>query len=117
MGEEAGEEGREEAEGEEGEEGQEAEEEEEKEEEEGEEEEEEAQEEEGQEGALRWRQAQEGPEEVQVQHCCWQEEGGGAEEEGRWPLQAGVVLGCPLGGHGHQGQDAPRPGVQGAVGA
>merc|ERR1719265_2755564 len=40
-----------------------------------------------------------------------------AEEEGRRPLQAGVVLGCPLGGHGHQGQVDPRPDLQGAVGA
>merc|ERR1712118_359687 len=106
--EEAGEEGGEEAQGEEGQEGQEAQGQEEEKEEEGEEEEEEAQEEEGQEGALRRRQAEEGPAQVQVQHCCWQEERRGAEEEGHWPLQAGVVLGCPLGGHGHQGQVDPR---------
>merc|ERR1711924_63348 len=28
-----------------------------------------------------------------------------------------VSVSAPLGGHGHQGQDDPRPGVQGAVGA
>merc|ERR1719238_1618712 len=81
--EEAGEEGGEEAQGEEGE--------------EGEEEEEEAQEEEGQEGALRRRQAEEGPAQVQVQHCGREAGCGGAEEEGRRPLQAGDGLGGPLG--------------------
>merc|ERR1712072_709466 len=81
------------------------------------EEEEAPQEEEGQEGALRRRQEEEGPAQVQVPRCYLQEDRGGGEEEGHWHLQAGDGLGCPLGGHGHQGQDDPRPGVQGAVGA
>merc|ERR1711977_27711 len=59
---------------------------------------------------------EERPEEEEVVRCQ-QEDRGGAEGEGRWPLQAGVGLGGPLGGHGHQGQDDPRPGVQGVVGA
>merc|ERR1712146_162477 len=65
--EEAGEEGGQEAEGQEGQEGEEAEgqEEEEKEEEEGEEEEEKEEKEEGQEGEGRWRQAREGPAQVE----------------------------------------------------
>merc|ERR1712093_804478 len=39
-----------------------------------------------------------------------------AQEEGHWPLQAGVVLGRPLEGHGHQRQGDPRCDHQGGVG-
>ena len=35
---------------------------------------------------------------------------------GARPLQAGDGLGGPLGDHGHQGQDDPRPDHQGGVG-
>merc|ERR1711981_1122489 len=104
--EEAGEEGRQEA-GEEGEEGEET---------QGQEEEE-KEEEEDKEAPVPGRPPREARPEEQEVVRCQQEDRGGAEEEGRWPLQAGVGLSGPLGDHGHQGQDDPRPGVQGGLGA
>merc|ERR1711939_1090832 len=83
--EEAGEEGGQEAEGEEGQEEQE---------EEGQEEEEEK-EEEGQEGEVRGWQAGQGPAQVEGVYCGGQEACGGAEGEGRRPLQEVDVLRGP----------------------
>merc|ERR1712023_496637 len=93
--EEAGEEGGQEAEGQEGE--------------EGEEEEGEKEEEEGQEGEVRWRQAREGP--AQVEGV----DRGGPEEQGRRPLQEVHVLCGPRGDHGLEEHDAPGGG-QGRLG-
>merc|ERR1711869_97077 len=90
-------------------------EEEEKEEEEGEEEEEEKEEEEGQEGEVRWRQAREGPAQVEGVDRGGQEARGGPEEQGRRPLQEVHVLCGPRGDHGLEEHDAPGGG-QGRLG-